>query len=234
MAEPVAVSPSTTGSRRRLYILVGVGLGLLVFCLVGLPMLTGGGGGGDASSVASSTDRPIVRPKPADPSAKPIETLETFSDRDPFESRTRSAAAPGGTPAPAASAPAPAPAPAAAPAPQILVLTAPAAPAATPAPASPAPAASPGPAAGTAPAPTTAPPTGAAPREGQKVALLDVVTNDSGRYANVRVGSTIYEQARAGDVFATSYKVVSLTDRCGTFLFGDDKFQLCKGEETVK
>jgi hypothetical protein len=66
------------------------------------------------------------------------------------------------------------------------------------------------------------------------VALLDVVTSDTGRSATVRVGSTIYEQARPGDVFATSFKVVSLTDTCGTFLYGDDRFQLCKGQEVLK
>ena len=39
-----------------------------------------------------------------------------------------------------------------------------------------------------------------------------------------------------GDSFATSYKVVSLSqaDKCGSFLYGDDAFQLCVGEELLK
>jgi hypothetical protein len=37
-----------------------------------------------------------------------------------------------------------------------------------------------------------------------------------------------------GDTFATSYKVVSLNEPCGQFLFGDSPFQLCEGEETIK
>lgn len=40
----------------------------------------------------------------------------------------------------------------------------------------------------------------------------------------------------AGQVFATNFKAVSLSqaEECGRFLFGDDSFRLCKGEETLK
>jgi hypothetical protein len=53
--------------------------------------------------------------------------------------------------------------------------------------------------------------------------------------ANVRVDSTAYKVG-AGDTFATRYKVVSLsaTEKCGQFLFGDESFRLCQGEEVIK
>jgi hypothetical protein len=53
--------------------------------------------------------------------------------------------------------------------------------------------------------------------------------------ANVRVDSTAYKVGE-GDQFATSYKVVSLSESegCGQFLFGDEPFRLCQGEEVIK
>jgi hypothetical protein len=53
--------------------------------------------------------------------------------------------------------------------------------------------------------------------------------------ANVKVNDTVYK-VQAGQAFATSYKAVSLSvsTGCGTFLFGDDQFRLCKGEQVVK
>ena len=51
--------------------------------------------------------------------------------------------------------------------------------------------------------------------------------------AKVQVGSTVYTVGE-GDVFATSYRVVSLSSPCGQFLFGDAPFQLCEGEEVIK
>ena len=73
------------------------------------------------------------------------------------------------------------------------------------------------------------------PQVGQRVALLDVFAEGGRTVANVRVNSTVYKVG-AGDEFAGRYKVVSLSDAddCGRFLFGDDPFRLCKGEETRK
>ena len=53
--------------------------------------------------------------------------------------------------------------------------------------------------------------------------------------ANVRVNDTVHKVS-AGQAFATNFKVVSLSqsDRCGRFLFGDESFRLCKGEEVLK
>lgn len=85
---------------------------------------------------------------------------------------------------------------------------------------------------------TTAPPTtgGSAtePRTSQRIALLDVYDQGGKRVANVRVNNTVYEAVAPGQQFATSFQLVSLDGNCGTFLFGDDRFRLCQGEEVLK
>ena len=72
------------------------------------------------------------------------------------------------------------------------------------------------------------------PRASQRVALLDIYEEDGRRVANVRVNDTVYEGVGPGDEFAGSFRVVSLDDRCGTFLYGDDRFRVCQGEEVLK
>lgn len=105
-------------------------------------------------------------------------------------------------------------------------------------------AASPAPAAVASPGGVVASPTGgtAAPAAGAaagpqttRVSLLDMVTEGNRLVANVRVNDTVSKVA-TGDTFATSFKVVSLDwpQRCGRFVFGDDQFRICKGEEIVK
>ena len=76
---------------------------------------------------------------------------------------------------------------------------------------------------------------GVEPEVAQRVALLDVFTEDGEVKANVRINSTVHEVG-VGDTFADRYKVLSLSagDECGRFLFGDDAFRLCKGEQTTK
>ena len=58
--------------------------------------------------------------------------------------------------------------------------------------------------------------------------------SDGATVADVRVNSTVYTQLAPGEEFAGSYKVVSLDGTCGSFLFGDERFRLCKGEEVLK
>ncbi|HSH59582.1 MAG TPA: hypothetical protein VK988_08075, partial [Acidimicrobiales bacterium] len=72
-------------------------------------------------------------------------------------------------------------------------------------------------------------------RRGARVALQDVFAEGGRVKANVRVNDTVYKVA-AGEVFATNFKVVSLSqgDKCGRFVLGDDPFRLCKGEELLK
>ena len=75
---------------------------------------------------------------------------------------------------------------------------------------------------------------GTAPRASQRVALLDIYQLGGATVADVRVNSTVYTQLAPGEQFADSYKVVSLEGTCGSFLFGDERFRLCKGEEVLK
>jgi hypothetical protein len=94
--------------------------------------------------------------------------------------------------------------------------------------------------------PTAPPPTGTGrsttttivpsnePEPGTSVALLDVFQQADGTpMAKVQAGSTVYTVG-VGDVFATSYRVVSLDAPCGRFLFGDAPFRLCEGEQVIK
>ncbi|HET7651875.1 MAG TPA: hypothetical protein VFK42_02495 [Acidimicrobiales bacterium] len=85
---------------------------------------------------------------------------------------------------------------------------------------------------------TSAPPgTGGSPtepRSSQRVALLDVYEQGGKRVANVRVNDTVYEAVAPGEQFGTSFQLVSLDGSCGTFLFGDDRFRLCQGQEVLK
>jgi hypothetical protein len=83
---------------------------------------------------------------------------------------------------------------------------------------------------------TAAPPRSTEPRPAQRVALLEVFTDaDQRLVATVRVNDTVHEVGE-GDSFASNYRVVSLSqaERCGQFLFGDDRFRLCEGEQLLK
>jgi hypothetical protein len=71
------------------------------------------------------------------------------------------------------------------------------------------------------------------PAAGTSVVLVDVFDAGGTTQARVQVGSTVYTVA-AGQTFATSYKVVSLSGTCGQFLYGDSPFSLCEGEEVIK
>ena len=71
------------------------------------------------------------------------------------------------------------------------------------------------------------------PSAGTTVAVIDVFQQGAGTAAVVQVGSTQYTVV-AGQEFATSYKVVSLSGTCGQFLFGDSPFTLCEGEQVIK
>ncbi len=73
-----------------------------------------------------------------------------------------------------------------------------------------------------------------APRASQRVALLNVYTKNGQTVADVRVNDTVYTAVAPGQTFASSFQVVSLQGKCGTFLFGDERFQLCEGEEVLK
>ncbi|MBW3589087.1 MAG: hypothetical protein KY429_06685 [Actinobacteria bacterium] len=74
---------------------------------------------------------------------------------------------------------------------------------------------------------------GSAPSGGQRVQLIDVFEEDGQQKAQVKVGSTVYT-VTIDETFAGSYKLVSISGNCATFLHGDDKFTLCEGEEVIK
>jgi hypothetical protein len=88
--------------------------------------------------------------------------------------------------------------------------------------------------AGSTPPPATPPATGSPePSSGTTVALLDVFDQGGVTMARIQVGSTQYTVA-AGQTFAVSYKVVSLSGTCGQFLYGDSPFSLCENEQITK
>ena len=67
----------------------------------------------------------------------------------------------------------------------------------------------------------------------QRVTLVDISGSGRGRTATVQVDSTEY-RVREGETFAGSYRVKDLTAECGTFVFGDESFTLCVGQEVLK
>jgi len=77
------------------------------------------------------------------------------------------------------------------------------------------------------------PPPSAQPTPGQRVTLMDVFTNNGTRYATVDVNGTEYT-VKPGDTFAGSYRLLSLSGSCGNFVFGDEHFTLCVGQQVFK
>jgi hypothetical protein len=67
----------------------------------------------------------------------------------------------------------------------------------------------------------------------QHVTLIDISGTGGNRTATVEVNSTQYD-VKEGDTFAGSYRVKNLTSDCGTFVFGDETFTLCTGQEVLK
>jgi hypothetical protein len=228
-------APHSASENGRTKTLAIVGLGLVLVAFVASRLMGGGGGGGGTDAAgqtpatapsvtvapvtpAPGTVTPGATGTPAAPAAPTVETFEVFTTKNPFLALRTAAASPVAgpavvTPAPAAPAPAaPAPAPVAA-APTGQTVTA-------------------------APGVVTAAPTGVqatSPVRTTRVAVLDVFTEGDRVLANVRVNDTV-SKVGAGDSFANNFKVVSLDleTRCGKFLYGDDQFRLCRGEELLK
>lgn len=205
-----------TDSRRRVMIMAAVGAGLVLAVLLGGKLLAGGGGedsGTDASATRPSTSRTTVAAAPAAPEAQaeaPVETFEVFTTKNPFVP-LRTAVAP------AAATP-----------------VRPVATATGPVTATPVSVTTPAPAPAVATTLTGVQATEPA-RATTRVALLDVFADGDRTLANVRVNDTV-SKVGVGDTFATNFRVVSLDagERCGRFLFGDDQFRLCRGEEVLK
>ena len=84
----------------------------------------------------------------------------------------------------------------------------------------------------TAPGSTTTTTQGDEPA-GIRVMLLEVRDEEGGKVAVVEVDGTTYTVG-VGDTFATSFKVVSLTDNGGVFTYGSSAFALAVGQSILK
>lgn len=60
---------------------------------------------------------------------------------------------------------------------------------------------------------------------GHTVVLVDIFSN--GTQAQVEVDGTVYTVGE-GDTFATTFKLVSISGKCASFLNGDSSFSLCE------
>ena len=194
------------GQQRALVIAAAGGVLLLLFFFLILPNLFGGGGGGGGTAIQPPLARPSVTTTTRPSSAGTPESFEVFNTKNPFIPLVGPAGGGGATTASTVAG------------------------------------------GGTTGGGTTGGGTSAttvagggaaggsatAPRQSQRVALLNVYTKNGKTVADVRVNDTVYTALVPGQTFATNYKVVSLSGKCGTFLFGDERFQLCEGEEVLK
>jgi hypothetical protein len=70
--------------------------------------------------------------------------------------------------------------------------------------------------------------------DGRVVNLIDVSTTlDGVAIAVVQVDTTVYEVG-VGERFAGVFEVRAIDGRCVTLLYGDDAFQLCRGDTVLK
>lgn len=67
----------------------------------------------------------------------------------------------------------------------------------------------------------------------RRVTLVDIFNSGGERRATVSVDGTEFTVAE-GETFDTSFRLQSLTARCGTFIFGDERFTLCLGQQVNK
>ena len=69
---------------------------------------------------------------------------------------------------------------------------------------------------------------------GTTVTLVDVFTDDDGeRTATVTVNGTGYNVGE-GETFGRRFRLLDISGRCATMLFGDSRFTLCEGERIRK
>jgi len=197
------------GRQRALVIAAAGGVFLLVFFFVILPNLFGGGGGGGGTTAQPPLARPRVTTTTLPRAGAPPESFEVFNTKNPFTPLTGPAGAGGGA------------------------TTGTTVPGGTTTPTG-------GAGTGATTGTTVVGGGGAAggaatePRRSQRVALLNVYQSGGRTVADVRVNDTVFTKLAPGATFASNFKVVSLQGQCGTFLFGDERFQLCKGEEVLK
>ncbi len=86
----------------------------------------------------------------------------------------------------------------------------------------------PAPVAGAA-APAAAGPAAPAKSASTTVALVSVSTANGKQVTQTKVGDASFSPA-VGDVFAKTFKLVSIAGSCATYLNGDERFALCPGQ----
>ena len=225
MAEPIVIGDGDGGRNRRILVLAGIAVAL-VLAVVVLPGLLFGGGEGEDDFDDFPPVAQGVTTTTSVPGEVPAETFESFSDKNPFAplvtiavptsdvgQSTDSTSTPSTTIPDGGSFPFPSEGP---------TPTFP-----------PDDGGSDG--GGTTPTTAAGPPPPPA-RQPDRVSLLEVFTDQGGTVvASVRVNDVTH-QVGEGAEFATSYRVLDLDigTRCGQFLFGDDRFGLCEGDETLK
>lgn len=68
---------------------------------------------------------------------------------------------------------------------------------------------------------------------GQRVALMTVYAKDGSSFAQTRVGEVVYTP-RVGQVFAGQFKLLAVSGKTATYLYGDEQFTLSVGQEVLK
>ena len=68
---------------------------------------------------------------------------------------------------------------------------------------------------------------------GHTVKMVDSFNRNGREVVQVQVDGTVYTVSE-GETFAQNFQVVSIDGECASFLFGDDQFTLCEGEEILK
>ena len=66
--------------------------------------------------------------------------------------------------------------------------------------------------------------------EGHTVELVATLEDGS---VQIRVDDTVYT-VEEGENFAQNFQLVSVSDNCATVLYGDDQFSICEGQEILK
>jgi hypothetical protein len=66
------------------------------------------------------------------------------------------------------------------------------------------------------------------------VGLQDIFTEGDVRLARMHVGPYTFANLHEGETIDGSFRVVSLSERCGEFESAGSPFSLCVGEQTFK
>jgi hypothetical protein len=209
MTEPIPVAPTGASPQNRLPLILGVAVAAVLILFVGYKLVSGGGGSSSSTATTSAVSpgvRSSSRSTTTTSTTALDESFQDFRTKNPFQPLQSAIGA-----APATSS------------------------GSTTGGTSTAGTSTGGTTVASGGGGASGPAAATQPRTSQRVALLDVFTEGSQAMANVKVNDTVYKVA-SGGTFASSYKAVSISasSGCGQFLFGDEPFRLCKGQEVLK